>query len=65
MWSKPECKPIAIERVSLLILNSTRQLQTGKGTGEEAYNGMVDCFRKIIKNEGYDEAHRTGNVRHD
>jgi hypothetical protein len=30
-----------------------RQLQTGKGVGEDSYNGMVDCFRKIIKNEGY------------
>lgn len=32
---------------------STRQLQTGKEVGEEAYNSMVDCFRKIIRNEGY------------
>lgn len=30
-----------------------RQLQQGKGLGEEGYNGMVDCFRKIVKNEGY------------
>jgi hypothetical protein len=29
-----------------------RQLQTGKGVGDDAYNGMIDCFRKIIKNEG-------------
>jgi hypothetical protein len=21
--------------------------------GDEGYNGMLDCFRKIIKNEGY------------
>ena len=28
------------------------QLQTGKGAGVDGYNGMVDCFRKIIKNEG-------------
>lgn len=33
------------------------QLQSGKGVGDDAYNGMVDCFRKIIKNEGY--ANRT------
>jgi hypothetical protein len=31
-----------------------RQLQTGKGTGADHYNGMLDCFRKIIKNEGYE-----------
>jgi len=31
-----------------------RQLQTsGKVVGDEGYNGMMDCFRKIIKNEGY------------
>lgn len=29
------------------------QLQTGPATGPEGYNGMMDCFRKIIKNEGY------------
>lgn len=29
------------------------QLQQGVGLGAEAYNGMVDCFRKIINNEGY------------
>ena len=22
------------------------------GTGNEYYNGMLDCFRKIVKNEG-------------
>lgn len=30
-----------------------RQLQTGKAVGDEGYNGMLDCFKKIIKNEGY------------
>lgn len=30
------------------------QLQQGAGAaGEEGYNGMFDCFRKIIRNEGY------------
>jgi hypothetical protein len=29
-----------------------RQLQTSTG-GADHYNGMVDCFRKIIKTEGY------------
>ena len=28
------------------------QLQTGKGIGDDAYNGMVDCFRKIVRKEG-------------
>ena len=30
----------------------TRQLQTGGG-GADAYSGMLDCFKKIIKNEGF------------
>lgn len=34
------------------VVKTRVQLQTGKGTGADAYNGMVDCFRKIIKNEG-------------
>jgi hypothetical protein len=51
MLSKPGCKPLAINAFKQ-ILKARRQLQTGKGTGEEAYNGMVDCFRKIIKHEG-------------
>lgn len=29
------------------------QLQTGTGAGADAYTGMVDCFKKIIRNEGY------------
>jgi len=35
-----------------VLLTVLSQLQTGKGTGADSYNGMVDCFRKIIKNEG-------------
>ena len=35
-----------------------RQLQKGKGAGEEGYNGMVDCFRKIVKNEGFSRLYR-------
>ena len=38
------------------LLTTSRQLQTGKGTGAESYNGMVDCFRKIVKHEGYEHA---------
>jgi solute carrier family 25 2-oxodicarboxylate transporter 21 len=35
------------------VVKTRVQLQTGKVAGEEGYNGMVDCFRKIIKHEGY------------
>jgi solute carrier family 25 2-oxodicarboxylate transporter 21 len=33
------------------------QLQTGKGAAAE-YNGMVDCFQKIVKNEGFSRLYR-------
>jgi hypothetical protein len=33
------------------VVKTRFQLQV-KGSGEQ-YNGMIDCFRKIIKNEGY------------
>ncbi|KAI9794694.1 MAG: hypothetical protein M1833_007410 [Piccolia ochrophora] len=32
--------------------------EQGKGLGEESYNGMVDCFRKIIRNEGFSRLYR-------
>ncbi|KAI9782716.1 MAG: Mitochondrial 2-oxodicarboxylate carrier 2 [Geoglossum umbratile] len=40
------------------VVKTRVQLQQGKGVGEEAYNGMVDCFRKIIKNEGFSRLYR-------
>ncbi len=30
-----------------------RQLQKGPVAGQESYTGMLDCFGKIIRNEGY------------
>jgi len=40
------------------VVKTRVQLQTGKGLGEEGYNGMFDCFRKIIKNEGFSRLYR-------
>ncbi|PHH91054.1 hypothetical protein CDD83_1845 [Cordyceps sp. RAO-2017] len=40
------------------VVKTRVQLQTGKGTGAESYNGMLDCFRKIIKNEGFSRLYR-------
>ncbi|MCJ1294030.1 Mitochondrial 2-oxodicarboxylate carrier 2 [Xylographa carneopallida] len=40
------------------VVKTRVQLQTGKGVGDEYYNGMVDCFRKIIKNEGFSRLYR-------
>jgi len=34
------------------VVKTRVQLQTGKGVGEDAYTGMLDCFRKIIAKEG-------------
>ena len=41
-----------------LLMSHNRQLQQGKGIGNEGYNGMLDCFRKIIKNEGFSRLYR-------
>ncbi|PHH80603.1 hypothetical protein CDD82_1645 [Ophiocordyceps australis] len=40
------------------VVKTRVQLQTGRGTGAESYNGMLDCFRKIIKNEGFSRLYR-------
>ncbi|SLM33734.1 mitochondrial 2-oxodicarboxylate carrier protein [Lasallia pustulata] len=40
------------------VVKTRVQLQQGKGIGNEGYNGMLDCFRKIIKNEGFSRLYR-------
>jgi solute carrier family 25 2-oxodicarboxylate transporter 21 len=40
------------------VVKTRVQLQKGAGTGEEAYKGMFDCFRKIVKNEGFSRLYR-------
>ena len=35
------------------VVKTRVQLQTGKGVGADSYNGMLDCFQKIVRNEGY------------
>jgi solute carrier family 25 2-oxodicarboxylate transporter 21 len=34
------------------VVKTRVQLQTANATGAEAYTGMVDCFQKIVRNEG-------------
>ena len=41
-----------------MLTEDSRQLQQGKGVGGEGYNGMVDCFQKIVKNEGFSRLYR-------
>lgn len=45
-------------RYPLDVVKTRVQLQQGKGIGDEGYNGMMDCFRKIIKNEGASRLYR-------
>jgi len=40
------------------VVKTRVQIQTGKGVGEDSYNGMVDCFRKIVRNEGFSRLYR-------
>ncbi|KAI9673791.1 MAG: Mitochondrial 2-oxodicarboxylate carrier 2 [Trizodia sp. TS-e1964] len=40
------------------VVKTRVQLQTGKTVGTEGYNGMIDCFSKIIKNEGFSRLYR-------
>lgn len=40
------------------VVKTRVQLQQGKGVGGEGYNGMVDCFQKIVKNEGFSRLYR-------
>ncbi|PGH27400.1 hypothetical protein AJ80_00878 [Polytolypa hystricis UAMH7299] len=41
------------------VVKTRVQLQQGTAAaGEEAYTGMVDCFRKIVKNEGFSRLYR-------
>ncbi|CAG8958694.1 hypothetical protein HYFRA_00011536 [Hymenoscyphus fraxineus] len=40
------------------VIKTRIQLQTGTATGADRYNGMLDCFRKILKNEGVGRFYR-------
>ncbi|KAF3909847.1 Mitoferrin [Orbilia brochopaga] len=40
------------------VVKTRIQLQVGGGAGGDAYTGTLDCFRKIIKNEGFSRLYR-------
>ncbi|KAL2062940.1 hypothetical protein VTL71DRAFT_6012 [Oculimacula yallundae] len=40
------------------VVKTRIQLQSGTAVGEDAYSGMVDCFRKIVRNEGFSRLYR-------
>lgn len=43
---------LRLNRYPLDVVKSRLQLQSGKATGADGYTGMVDCFQKIVRNEG-------------
>jgi hypothetical protein len=46
-------KGVVLTRITLIQVKTRMQLQVGKPVaGAEHYNGMVDCFKKIIAKEG-------------
>ncbi|OTB00894.1 hypothetical protein M426DRAFT_323900 [Hypoxylon sp. CI-4A] len=40
------------------VVKTRVQLQTSKAVGEDAYTGMLDCFQKIVRNEGFSRLYR-------
>jgi len=40
------------------VVNTRVQLQDHTAVGNDRYNGMVDCFKKIIKHEGFSRLYR-------
>lgn len=40
------------------VVKTRIQLQSGKSVGPDFYHGMMDCFRKIIRNEGFSRLYR-------
>ncbi|KAH8148658.1 uncharacterized protein LAJ45_07369 [Morchella importuna] len=40
------------------VVKTRVQLQDNTAVGADRYNGMVDCFRKIVKNEGFSRLYR-------
>jgi solute carrier family 25 2-oxodicarboxylate transporter 21 len=40
------------------VVKTRFQLQVGSGAGGEAYTSIMDCFKKIVKNEGFSRLYR-------
>ncbi|RYP11953.1 hypothetical protein DL765_007532 [Monosporascus sp. GIB2] len=59
--SRPECeqaRETSPDDSWAYLATTIRQLQTGKGVGADSYNGMLDCFQKIVRNEGFSRLYR-------
>jgi solute carrier family 25 2-oxodicarboxylate transporter 21 len=40
------------------VVKTRIQLQHGMAVGSEGYTGVLDCFRKIVKQEGFTRLYR-------
>jgi hypothetical protein len=47
-----------VGRYPLDVVKTRIQLQHGKVVGTEGYTGVLDCFRKIVKQEGFTRLYR-------
>ncbi|KAI0178655.1 mitochondrial 2-oxodicarboxylate carrier 1 [Hypoxylon sp. FL1284] len=56
--SPVQVRLLASQRYPLDVVKTRVQLQTGKGTGIDSYNGMLDCFQKIVRHEGFSRLYR-------
>lgn len=53
-----ECLAKSVARYPLDVVKTRIQLQHGNAVSGDAYTGVLDCFRKIIKNEGASRLYR-------
>ena len=48
----------SVARYPLDVVKTRIQLQHGKAINGQGYTGVIDCFRKIVKNEGASRLYR-------
>lgn len=48
----------SVDRYPLDVVKTRIQLQHGKVVDGEGYNGVLDCFRKIVRSEGVSRLYR-------
>jgi solute carrier family 25 2-oxodicarboxylate transporter 21 len=60
-WISGKAKQLAknVARYPLDVVKTRIQLQHGKAiSSSEGYTGVIDCFRKIVRNEGVSRLYR-------
>ena len=48
----------SVARYPLDVVKTRIQLQHGKAVDGQGYTGVIDCFRKIVRNEGASRLYR-------